>query len=173
MFLLMLSISLVIIAASSYLFWVIESKYIKIPEPIVTLQDPFTKKIKIAEIPLVIVRIEYNSRFKQKYNFCGGEQSLIDIILNPTIALPNDEISILFREKPLYCVVFERQKNGNYKKVSETFFEQKSEYIKTPSFNLPSEPGIYVYSLMVDYSFGRGVYYFSIKVVDDKTDDIK
>ncbi|HAA64178.1 MAG: hypothetical protein XD65_0263 [Caldanaerobacter subterraneus] len=88
-FLLVLSAFLIIIAISLYLFWVIESRYIEIPEPVVMWENG-----KI-EIPLATVKIKYNSKFKQKYNFCGGEQTLIDEILNPTIVLPNEEKSIL------------------------------------------------------------------------------
>ena len=166
-FLLILSVFLIIIAISLYLFWVIESKYIEIPEPVVMWENG-----KV-EIPLATVRINYSNKFKQRYNFCGGEQSLIEQILKPTHILPNEEISIIFEEKPTRCTVFERQDNGNYKVILENSFKEKSDYVKTLYFKLPSKPGRYVYSLWIDYPVGEGVYYFSIEVVDDKTDDIK
>lgn|GEM_PF-3702370 len=159
-FLLVLSVFLMIIAISLYLFWVIESRYIEIPEPVVMWENG-----KV-EIPLATVKIEYNSKFKQKYNFCGGEQSLIDEIINPTVVLANEEISILFRKKPLRCTVFERQRDGNYKIISETSFEGKSDYVKNIIFKVPNKPGAYVYSLLVSYPVGEATYYFSIEVKD-------
>ncbi|SHE37632.1 hypothetical protein SAMN02745195_00324 [Thermoanaerobacter uzonensis DSM 18761] len=158
-FLLVLFIFLMI-ATSSFLFWVIESRYIEIPEPVVMWDNG-----KV-EIPLATVRIEYNSKFKQKYNFCGGEQTLIDEIINPTIVLPNEEISIIFRKKPLHCTVYERQKNGNYEIISDTSFEGKSDYVKNIIFKVPNKPGLHIYSLLVSYPVGEATYYFSIEVKD-------
>ncbi|MGB9809209.1 MAG: hypothetical protein ACPLSA_04085 [Caldanaerobacter sp.] len=158
-FLLVLFIFLMI-ATSSFLFWVIESRYIEIPEPVVMWDNG-----KV-EIPLATVKIKYNSKFKQKYNFCGGEQTLIDEIINPTIVLPNEEISIIFRKKPLHCTVYERQKNGNYEIISDTSFEGKSDYVKNIIFKVPNKPGLHIYSLLVSYPVGEATYYFSIEVKD-------
>lgn len=124
------------------------------------IDNPIIKCSNI-EIPAVKTDFLYSDFLKRKYNFhTDASKELMNI--KPVIVQPNEELKIIFNQKPIHYMLVRQLSDGNYEKV----FESGESVNNTSTISAPCKSGKYVFSISANYTEGLGIYYFSVEIAE-------
>lgn len=112
------------------------------------------------EIPTVKTDFIYSDFLKRRNNFHKDVNNQL-ISIKSILVQPNEELKVIFNQKPLNYLLVRKLDNDNYEKVFDSTESSNG------TFTAPSKSGKYVFSISANYNEGLGIYYFSI-VVDEK-----
>lgn len=120
------------------------------------IDDPIVK-CSTLETPTVKTDFVYRDSLKRRYNFHTNVSDEL-LTIRSVLVQPNEELKVIFKQKPSnYCIV-RKLYNGNYEKVFDSAESSNG------TFTAPSKPGKYEFSISANYKDGLGIYYFSIEV---------